>query len=158
MVSSLLSQPHWVPLLGEEESRGELEVGLSWQEVMEEGRDLEEQSDERPAALLHLYIDCVKGLVEPECPAHIPRPGVRLVRPRHGETTSQPVIEESFVFVIKRPLTDEVRVEVVDLAGGNEKVIGTCYINVWRDLVLPGLTRPLSPWSRIVMKGCLSFT
>ena len=123
---------------------------------MEEGRDLEEQSDERPAGLLYLYIDCVQGLVEPECPAHIPRPVVRLrdpcthtlrlVRPRHGETTSQPVIEQSIVFVIKRPLTDEVRVEVVDLAGESEKVIGTCYINVWRDLVLPGLTRPLSPW------------
>ena len=98
----------------------------------------------------------MRGLVEPECPAHIPMPvvrlrdpctqTVRLVRPRHGERTSQPVIEESFVFVIKRPLTDEVRVEVVDLAGKREKVIGTCYINVWRDLVLPRLTRPLSPW------------
>ena len=78
--------------------------------------------------------------------------------------THDPIIEQGFVSLVKRPYTDELRIDVIDTAGKKDEVLGSCTINVWRDLVeQPGLEQPLRPWilkgsypgSKIVMSASL---
>ena len=59
-----------------------------------------------------------------------------------GEKSSEPVIEEGLVLLVKSVYTDEVQVEVMDAARDME-VVGWCAVQVWTLLEEPGMQCPL---------------
>ena len=140
--------------------QGQVQVSLSWLKVTRDSEPVKTaaklENNDNAKGLVHLYIDSCQGLVNPRDPSYTPSPMVRIISPRPNEksqqswpkyNTSDPVIEQGFVSLIKRPYTDELRIDVIDTAGKKDAVLGTCTINVWRDLVeQPGMEQPLRPW------------
>ena len=160
-----------------EKGQGQVQVSLSWLKVTRDGERVrtaaKSENHDHAKCLVHLYIDSCQGLINPRDPSYTPSPMVRIISPRPNEKSQQswpkynthdPIIEQGFVSLVKRPYTDELRIDVIDTAGKKDEVLGSCTINVWRDLVeQPGLEQPLRPWilkgsypgSKIVMSASL---
>ena len=156
-------QSRWIDLTDGERGQGQVQVSLSWLKVTGDSEVVRKcENHDNAKGLVHLYIDCCQGLVNPRDPSYSPSPMVRIVSPRQNDKSQQswpkyntqdPIIEQGFVNIITRPFTDELRIDVLDTAGKKDKVLGSCTVSVWRDLVeQPGMEQPLRPW---ILKGNL---
>ena len=156
-------EARWIDLIDGEKNQGQVQVSLSWLKVTADSAVVKKcENHDNAKGLVHLYIDSCQGLVNPRDPSYSPSPMVRIISPRQNDRSQQswpkyntqdPIIEQGFVNIITRPFTDELRIDVLDTGGKKDKVLGSCTINVWRDLVdQPGMEQPLRPW---VLKGNL---
>jgi len=152
-----LIEDHWLDLVDTES--GKVQMTLSWHSVTMDTSVLKKPdsyatpNDYSPNALVHLYIDSCSGLVKESDPSYKPNPKV-LVSLLSADVKSQqswphyattdPIIEQGFVMVVRAPLADEIRIEVVDT--NKDKVIGTCNISILSVIEQPGMEHSLQPW------------
>jgi len=107
--------------------------------------------DANSNGLVHIYIDYCTGLTMPGDPSYTPTPVVRIFGPfdtveqsRAGEKSSEPVIEQGFVLLVRSVYTEEVQIEILDAARDME-LVGRCTVQAWTLLQQPSMQCPLQP-------------
>jgi len=144
----------WIELRDTE--HGKVMVDLSWLPVTGDREVIRAASrasgaEDNTKGLVHIYVDSVKGLTNPKDPSYKPSARVRLSLNQSVQqswpsyNTSDPVIEQGFVCLVRAPHFDEIRVEVVDFERKDE-VLGYTSIRVSSLIDQPGMEWSLQPW------------
>jgi len=148
-------EDHWIHL--PETDSAKVQVSLSWLPVVTDPEVVKKivrtssGEDTNSNGLVHIYIDSCTGLTIPGDPSYTPTPVVRISSPFHtveqsrvGEKSSEPVIEQGFVLLVRSVYTEEVRIEILDAARDME-LVGRCTVQVWTLLEQPSMQCPLQP-------------